>query len=497
MSRLPTPDVLGDVLGAAPSIAAVDVDRVRIDGGTQMRASLDDDTVQRYVTVLQDAGDAWPFPVITVFYDGQAHWMADGFHRHAAARRVGRVAIPADIRAGTQRDAVLFAAGANASHGLPRSQADKRRSVRCLLTDPEWCGWADREIARRCNVSADLVGQLRRELYPPAPPVTVDSDSEPAVAPPQHRTYTTKAGTVAVMDTSRIGQRPEPSYIAVWAIEQYVSIAYADLFPQEDANAAIAAAAEMRRQARAGVGNVITYVANLMDADGKEFRKGDLIRAINKQCELLEQVNGVPSPAPAAVDETPAAKLLVDWTPDDWAQYEEQQQQLAPVLVSQRDDYDSDEWYTPEEITRTAAHVMGSIDLDPASCELAQTVVQAAAYYTKIEDGLHQTWQGNVWLNPPYSQPQAWVDKLFKEMQAGRVTQAIVLVNNATETAWFQRLLGEAKFACFPSRRLAFWRHDHSNVGARQGQCLFYFGNRPEAFYSAFGATGVVLRRLK
>ena len=166
------------------------------------------------------------------------------------------------------------------------------------------------------------------------------------------------------------------------------------------------------------------------------------------------------------------------------------------VPVSFRADYDSDEWYTPEKITRTAHHVMGNIDVDPATCELAQTSVQAGTYYTKVDDGLAQPWTGSVWLNPPYSTPQVWIDKLFAEMAAGRCSQAIVLVNNATETAWFQRLLTESKLVCFPARRLAFWRHDHSNVGARQGQALFYFGNRAEQFYSAYSATGAVLRRL-
>lgn len=60
---------------------------------------------------------------------------------------------------------------------------------------------------------------------------------------------------------------------------------------------------------------------------------------------------------------------------------------------------ESVEHYTPSEYTEAARYVMGSIDLDPASCELANRSVRASRYYS--EHGLELPWFGNVFLNPP------------------------------------------------------------------------------------------------
>ncbi|EWY35857.1 hypothetical protein N825_32650 [Skermanella stibiiresistens SB22] len=53
---------------------------------------------------------------------------------------------------GSRRDAVPHAVGANARHGLPRSNADKRDAVMILLKDPEWLGG---EIALRTFFHSD------------------------------------------------------------------------------------------------------------------------------------------------------------------------------------------------------------------------------------------------------------------------------------------------------------------------------------------------------
>lgn len=171
---------------------------------------------------------------------------------------------------------------------------------------------------------------------------------------------------------------------------------------------------------------------------------------------------------------------------------------VEALPVSQRADYESDEWYTPAEYIAAARQVMGAIDLDPASSELAQTVVQAGVYLTRFDDGLRQVrWiHQRIWLNPPYSNPAPWVEKLVREHQAGPYcTEAIILVNNATETSWFQLLL-ERYPVCLPARRIAFWRHDHANVGARQGQAFFYLGPHAAKFQEIFSQFGPILRRL-
>lgn len=137
------------------------LDAIRTDGGTQPRGALDADHVARLVESLA-AGAALP-PVV-VFYDGADHWLADGFHRVSAHRAAGALEIAAEVRQGTRRDAVLYSVGANATHGLPRSNADKRRAVETLLRDEEWARWSDREIARRAGVSQPFVSSLRATI---------------------------------------------------------------------------------------------------------------------------------------------------------------------------------------------------------------------------------------------------------------------------------------------------------------------------------------------
>jgi hypothetical protein len=169
--------------------------QIRTDGGTQMRAGLNEETAAEYADELRRGA---VFPPVVVFFDGTVYWLGDGFHRvRAYFLAYGEEAtIPCEVRPGTRRDAVLCAAGANAVHGLRRTKADKERSVDALLRDEEWSQWSDREISRRCHVSPTFVGQ-RRQL------VTVHVDSETAT----ERIYVTRHGTQAKMDIS--GQRAQ------------------------------------------------------------------------------------------------------------------------------------------------------------------------------------------------------------------------------------------------------------------------------------------------
>lgn len=166
----------------------------------------------------------------------------------------------------------------------------------------------------------------------------------------------------------------------------------------------------------------------------------------------------------------------------------------ADTPISETPGYDSDEWYTPAEYIEAARAVMGDIDLDPATCRAAQETIRAGSFFTKEDDGLVQPWHGRVWLNPPYSASlvQGFVDKLCAEYDAGRMTEAIVLVNNATDTAWFHSLL--ARFpACVLRRRVPFWRPGFSGGGARQGQVIFYLGPNVDRFRGVFSRFGVVV----
>lgn len=160
-----------------------------------------------------------------------------------------------------------------------------------------------------------------------------------------------------------------------------------------------------------------------------------------------------------------------------------------PATAQNRGDY---EWYTPPEYIAAAKAVLGEIDLDPASSEAANDVVQAKKFYTAKDDGLTKQWAGTVWMNPPYSQPAIgnFCDKLMAELEEGHVTAAITLTNNATETEWGQLLLAHAAAVTFPRGRVKFWAPDKVSAPL-QGQMVCYFGNDPSKFNQFFDAFGV------
>lgn len=143
----------------------------------QPRASIDPLVVREYQETFARAkadGTKHPFPPVVAFgVRGQnALFLADGFHRLEAARAAGKAQLFCEARYGTWADggasaAVWYAAGANATHGLPRTNADKRTAVRIALEHENGRGKSDGLIAAHVGVSDRLVAIVRRELGTP------------------------------------------------------------------------------------------------------------------------------------------------------------------------------------------------------------------------------------------------------------------------------------------------------------------------------------------
>ena len=131
------------------------------DGGAQMRVEMKPDIVREYA---DDMAAGAVFPPVEVYYDGSIYWLAEGYHRVAAARKLERETIDAEVLDGGERDAILHGIGSNASHGLRRTQADKRRAVERLLRDEEWSKWSNRKIAEAAKVDHKTVANVRRDL---------------------------------------------------------------------------------------------------------------------------------------------------------------------------------------------------------------------------------------------------------------------------------------------------------------------------------------------
>jgi uncharacterized ParB-like nuclease family protein len=177
------------------------VSQIETSGGTQMRAKIDQAIVAAYRDIIAD------LPPVDVFHDGTTYWLADGFHRYWAHHEEKCSTIDCVIHKGGKRDAILFAVGANAAHGLRRSDDDKRRAVQALLNDVEWAKWSDREIARRCGVGHPFVAKIRAahlESIPDAPA----PDAKNAVSDYQARKFR-RSGKTHEQKPKKPAARPE------------------------------------------------------------------------------------------------------------------------------------------------------------------------------------------------------------------------------------------------------------------------------------------------
>jgi hypothetical protein len=173
-----------------PTLQKIKIKNLELDPACQPRAEMDDSVIQEYADAMRDGAK---FPPIDVYDDGDKKRVSDGFYRVSAAVMAGVETLEARVYAGDRRAAILHSLGANATHGLRRTNADKRRAVATLLADPEWSQWSNFAIAKQCGVNDKTVASVRADLAPslgnsePAPTARLGSDGKFYPAHPQPR----------------------------------------------------------------------------------------------------------------------------------------------------------------------------------------------------------------------------------------------------------------------------------------------------------------------
>lgn len=161
-------------------------------------------------------------------------------------------------------------------------------------------------------------------------------------------------------------------------------------------------------------------------------------------------------------------------------------QQAKKIPIQQNSG--NNERYTPKEYIDAAREVLGTIDLDPASSELANETVQATKFYTAEDDGLAHEWHGNIWLNPPYAKDL--LPKFAEKFAASNFNQAIVLVHNATETRWFLNFISKASAVVFPTGRVDCKTPGENRNTPLQGSAIIYSGDNVNKFLDVFSKFG-------
>jgi hypothetical protein len=152
------------------------------------------------------------------------------------------------------------------------------------------------------------------------------------------------------------------------------------------------------------------------------------------------------------------------------------------------------EWYTPAQYIDAARATLGGIDLDPASCEAAQKIVQAGKWYDEESNGLEYPWAGRIWLNPPFKYPAPFIDRLIEACASGAT--GILLTNNNTDTKWWHRAAAACTAICFTAGRISFYNVAGESSSPTNGQNFFYFGNDLDVFAGEFGRYGYVMKAL-
>jgi len=137
--------------------------QIEATAATQVRTSIDRSTVDAYA---EDIKDGAVFPPVAVFAEpnSERYILADGFHRLLAHVEAEVPEIEVEVKEGGLHDALKYALGANAQHGLRRSRQDKRRAVEMALKDPEISQLEREMIADLCRVHVRTVYKIQRDL---------------------------------------------------------------------------------------------------------------------------------------------------------------------------------------------------------------------------------------------------------------------------------------------------------------------------------------------
>lgn len=199
----------------------------------------------------------------------------------------------------------------------------------------------------------------------------------------------------------------------------------------------------------------------------------------------------------------------IETAPDGKVTAEHVQKTIEEVIPEKRKDVHvsfnsgNNEWYTPPEYIESARSVLGEIDLDPASSSLANRTVMAKTFFTVDNDGLKAQWTGRVWMNPPYSSDLVgkFASKIAYHFESGDISEAIVLVNNATETRWFNEIVSVASAVSFVRGRIKYIDVNGEQASSPlQGQAFIYLGEDPSKFlneFSKYGWGAVVHERIR
>lgn len=502
----------------------IPVGLVRTDGDTQRRFHLDDATIANYTTeILYGAR----FPNLKVVRDAESdlemYWLYDGFHTRQALLNANATELICDVIGGTLEEAQDLAAGVNTRHGLPRSDTDKFATVRWAFEQERHRSKSDAAIARLCKVSPPFVKSVRDRLG------IGEDDNGVRMVQRNGKTYAMTTGGIGKKSLQETQELYEPwgEFNTCWntpnarfELRQRGTLICNFASTNEAWNQHVEVTAKIKKleELPPGKQSCLQCVHRSPDRNGAVWRCGakgpdfchdlqfDWAVSNNGDCRLYTpfetpciDLNGdddLINPGvyvarsleeEIADEENIDVEHLETYGVADYIEPEE-----APVKSS-------NERYTPPNWINFVQQVFDRpIELDPASCEEANKIVQAQRLFTLEDDALDQDWSADtLFLNPPYSMPEIEQFSIKLLSQVPNIREFIFLVNSCTETSWFQAVANQCNLLLFPSSRINFWSPgtDPHNIkgGNEYRQTLMYRGPNAHRFKQLGQKIGLVV----
>jgi hypothetical protein len=417
----------------------LDLSKVELDPKVQSRVNINIEIVEEYAEEMRNGAD---FPPVEVVWDEGADkgWVWDGFHRVMAAQSIEVSWLMANVVPGTREEARWRALGANAAHGLRRTNEDKRRVVALALKHPKGSKMSDRQIARHCGVHHSTVSSIRREL-----------ESTGEIRQSDLRT----GADGRTIDVSNIGGHSStPSTEIDDRVTDILEpVLIAEIDPGDEKATEISTSS-------------VSVLPAEIDVS-----------------EYLEQGtggNGSGHPDEGAPDTTTPTPLGGTKAENGFITFGTGE----PVGT-----------YTDPAIVEAVQDCLGEIDLNPCIGRHTGAEIPATVQLGPEDDGLSRPWHGRVGLTPPHGHMiRYWIEKLCKEYQVGRTTETVVIVPARTDDDWWQAITEWAAAVCFIA-----WKYRQSEREHRSAQPLvaFYLGENAPVFYRAFASLGSVWARVE
>jgi len=161
-------------------------------------------------------------------------------------------------------------------------------------------------------------------------------------------------------------------------------------------------------------------------------------------------------------------------------------------LWERADEYTSDDWYTPPDFVEWAEHVLGGIDCDPAWSPRSHVRPRVLGIDGAVDDGLgHKLWPGNVFCNPPYSNPRPWVERCCVR----RANRTLLLLKFDPSTKAWRSIWRHADAVVTFASRIAFVREGSGDSAANFPSAAVYLGGLGQTPREKFPS--LLVQRLK